>query len=726
MPTEVKTSAKYAELGDLSTFSISTSAIPTDAADSSGSVPTISGTFVDGKDVEYLIGEDFSIEAPAWGKYDGEIVNVGKTYGSAKSAIDVHNIMARLNTEHRLYPMADYNGTESSFLPAFTLEYWTQQCGIFYSKVPGKPLFFQSQWGHFGAWAKDITRPLKTTLTASGSELYQSDVVGDRVMNNIPRNALATLTLPDKTKLTDMGTKLPVLVSATGKTVFGTTFRLGGTGRRGHVTWLMADPMGVKRSIRITADSAVGFTLSTSENGTTYTSRGTIAATADYIYTVYVGVSQTSTATELTFTIFNEDDSLLGTRTATMTGSGIRDSLALTHVLYGGDDVGTGTKLLYADVFISQMDAMPTACLVPQKHVSTGVKTSSHMVGFSGNVWEHMKQFCAIYHFDVNYRDGKLTIEPRQRDIKVGTSLSTLSTSVQNRETARNVEVVNQRQTGTGTSNPKLMWSADTVYQVAVGEVQEFKVQTKHSIMSVMQPVCVSGITPYPYVSGTGQYVVTGSDGYIVSPSFWNDQGGSVTCDITEVEGEILVRIKGPDFDSTRAPYRISEGDAGRPALHITGTGVKSDPITLKVPTGNSKAAKDVGVTIDNPFVGNTKVAYDVACRAAQTFATPEVSVSFMEPVGYDEESALGKIPAGQLMKKDGNIFRIKDASQTHSQVSGNASQHNTIYQLKRSFQPVPVGEIGIAVMPPISEVNEYYDGKPIGKVNIKPLKEVK
>lgn len=727
MPTVVKSPTPYAELGTLSTYTVTTAAMPVDVADSSGSVPSISTTFVDGKDTEYLIGEDFSLEAPALGKYDGEIVNVGSPSGSNRYSLDVHNIMARLNTDHRLYPMADYATVESSYLPVFTLEYWTQQCGIFYSKVPGTPLFFQSQWGHFGAWARDITRPLKSILTTTSSEFFQADIIENRLMNNIPRASAATLTFPGKNTLSDLGGYLPVLIPSTGKMVFGGTFGLYGTSRRGHVTWRMVDPKGAKRYIRVTADTAVGFTLYTSENGTSYTSRGNIPAPVGSIYSFYVGVSQTGTATQFEFSVLNSDSTLRGSLSPTVTGSGIRDSLSLTQVIYAGDDVGSGSKLLYADIFISQMATLPTTRLTPQKAITVGTKTSTHMVGFSGNVWEHMKQYCALYHLDVNYRGGKLTFEPRQRDIKVGSSFSVLNTTIQNRETARNVEVTNRQNKPTG-STPQVMWSADSVYQVAVGEVQEFLVQTEHSIMGLSQPVCVSGINPFPYVSGSGQYVVTGSDGYIVSPTFWADQGGSITCDITENEGEIKVRIKGPDKDSPRAPYRISEGDAGRPALYITGTGVKSDPKVLKVPTGNSKAAKDVGVTIDSPFIGNAKQAYDVACRAAKAFATPEVTVTFTEPVGYDEPSALGSVPTGQLVKKGGNVFRIKDANQSPSSVSGSASQHNTIYQLKRSYPAIqpPEGMSGPAVQPKISDMNAYNAGKPIGKVNLKPLKEVK
>lgn len=719
MPTEVKTSAKYAALGDLSTYTVTTAALPVDTADSSGAVPTVSATFVDGKDVEYLIGEDFALEAPALGKYDGEIVNVAKSAGTNRYSLDVHNIMARLNTEHRLYPMAEYTGADSTFLPVFTLEYWTQQCGIFYSKVPGTPLFFQSQWGHFGAWARDITRSLKTTLmNTGGTDGYQSDWREGRLMNNMPRKSEAILSFPGTNNLSDLGSYLPVLIPTNKKMVFGGTFGLFGTDRVGHVTWRMQDAAGVKKYIRVFANTAGSLTLHTSNDGTAWVSRGTLTIPTATVVSFYVAVSQTATATIFSFSAYGDTGSF-GTHTTTVTGSGIRDSLALTEIAYVGEDSGSGEKLVYADIFIAEMDAAPTARLVTQKSITTGYKMSTHMVGFSGNVWEHIKQYCSIYHLDMNYRDGKLTIEPRRKDLAPSASLSTLATTIANRETARNVEVINYQHKPTGLV-PKVLWSADQVYQVAVGEVQEFTVQTDHSIIGVSQPVCVAGINPYPYKEGAGQYVVTGSDGYIVSPQFWKDQGGSITCDITENEGEIKIKIKGPDFDSSRAPYRISEGDAGRPALYITGTGLTSDPVTLKIPTGNSKAAKDVGTKIDSPFLGTALSAYNAAARAANSFATADVSVTFTEPLTYDEESKLGEVPAGQLVKKGGNVYRVASVTQAPSSLAGNAIQHNTIYQLKRSFK-TPTG-----TPQTIAEMNAYYAGKPIGKVNLKPIKEVK
>lgn len=715
MPTVAKSSTSHAKLGDIASYSISTSAIPIDTGDSAGSIPTINATFTDGEDVEYLIGENFSLSNPSIGEYDGRIVSVGQSARSNQYSLDVHNIMTRLNTEHRLYPLADFQGIQSGWLPCYALEYWTQQCGIFQNDVPGDVLFYQSQFGHYGAWAKDITRPLKSALSGPGP--FTANDYLDGVANVFPRNSEALISFPGKSKISDMGSYLPVLIPTDGSVmVFSGSALLGGTDRQGDIIWKMLDPANKVRQLKVSCHSSNGFTLSTSLDGITFTTLSTIPAPAGGTYTFFVGLSRSGTTTTFTFKVLDRitSEPVGGTSVIASGGSYFYGSLALTHVSYKSPDTGSGSNLLYADVFISHMDSMPTVAPQTQKALTPGIKTTSFLIGFSGNVWEHIKQYCSIYHLDVNYRNGKLTVEPRQKDIKTGASLSELSTKVTDREQARHVEVINYQHTPTG-SNARVLWQADSVYQVAVGEVQEFTIQTDHSIMETRNPICVSGITPYPYTGSTGQYVVTGSDGYIVSPTFWADQGGSITTDITDNEGEIKIIIKGPDYDSARAPYRISEGDAGRPALYVTGVGVLSDPVTLKVPTGKSRAAKDVGTTIDSPFIGNPKHAYDAAVRAAKAYATPDVSVSVSEPVGYDQTSKLGTIPAGSLVKLQGNILRVNNVNQSHTSLSGEAAQHNTIYQLKRSFS----GQT-------IEDMNTYYASKPIGKVNLKPMKELK
>jgi len=709
MPVTAKTSSKLAKLGDISTFDVSTTAVPVDATDSSGSVPSLSATFADGTDTEYLVGESVTVSSPSIDSFTGTVVSHSKAANSNRYSVNVDSILARLNSELRTYPLADYNGVKSSYIPLYSLEYWTQQCGVFFTKVDGDVLFYQSGYGHFSAFAKDYTRPLRANRvvypggTANGMYLRSG-----RIWTGFGYDFDATVSFPNGRYLS-----IPVpKTSETDRLVFGIDIDLTGSGRTAAVTWQTRNS-GSKPAIRLTVDSESGFRLQSSNDGVSFTTRITSSVPRGQVYSVYTSVKKaSSTTTQFTLTVFDADGGLADSQSVTSTTS-FRENLALTSIRYHGDIGGTGNELVYGNSFISRMKAVPTKKFADGKVLANGPKGAKYMVGFSGNVWEHVKQYCSIYNLDVSYQSGKLAFGPRQRDLTVGASLADLSTTTQNREQARNVEVVNQNHKATGTT-PTVLWKADSVYQVAVGEVQEFTVQTPHSILETSQPVCVTGISPFPYKTGAGQYVVTGSDGYIVSPSFWADQGGSITTDITDVEGEIKVTIKGPDYDSPRAPYRISEGDAGRPALYVTGLGVLADPKTLKVGTGKGKAAKDVGVTFDSPFVSTAEMAYDVAVRAAQTFATPDVTTTIAEPLDYNGVSKLGAYPAGALVKLNGNIMRVVSASQGFSKLSGTANQHNTIYQLKRSFSGMTIGQ-----------QKAFYAGKTIGQVNIKPLKRV-
>jgi hypothetical protein len=717
MPTVAKSTSKISKLGDLSTFGVSTAAIPTDTSDSSGALPTFNVTLANGTDTEYLVGESLSLAGPAIGSYTGDIVSYSKAKKSAQFTLSAESMLSRMNIDLRTYPLSDYNGiTEYPLLPIYTLEYWTQQCGIFYTAVPGNVLFYQSGYGHFGAFGKNIVRPLRSSRypAVSGGSNGITIGVGDRVYTGLGRGFTAAVNFPAPVTGTKADAYLPLMVPAVAsqKLVFGIDVGLTGPGNSGTVTWNMVTPDGKTNPMTLSLSADSGIQLQVMQDGV-LTTILTASVPNRTIYSVYVGLSGSGAGVKFDLKAVSSAGVVVASSSTTVT-TALTGSLSLRKITYYGNLGGAGDEIYVANHFISLMADLPAGTLPTQKSLAVGYKGSAFMVGFSGNAWEHVKQFCSIYHLDVSYQNGKLTIGPRQKDVKVGASLSELTTSVSRREQARNVEVVNQNHKATGPT-PTVMWAADSVYQVAVGETQEFLVQTEHSILETSQPVCVSGISPYPYKSGVGQYVVTGSDGYIVSPTFWRDQGGKITTATTENEGEIKITIKGPDFDSPRAPYRISEGDAGRPALYVTGLGILAAPETLKVGTGNGSAAKDVGVTIDSPFIGNAKLAYDAAARAAKVFSSPEVSISIAEPLLYDEASKLGAYPSGSLVKHEGNTFRVKSANQTPSVLTGDTEQHNTLYQVNRSF--------GAGAT--IAQQNAFYAGKTIGQVNIKPLKKV-
>lgn len=713
MPTVAKTSSTLAKLGDLSTYSVTTSATPVDTADSSGVVPNVSATFVDGTNPEFLVGESFSLNSPVVGNYAGEIIEVGTGSNSSRYSLSSETLLSRLTADRRLYPSQTYAATE--YIPLAALEYWSQQCGIFYDALEGDVLFYQSKYLHSFAYIKGMTRPIRSTVPAGALDPISAAIIGDRLITSFGRGTVSPTPIisPDK---------LSLLVPAigAGKTlVFTAGIHNLGTGRQSSITWNMETPTQGKHFLNLVIDNAAGVTLQARAGGAAYTNLGTVAGAVNGEFRVNIGVSEaTATTTTFQLNVLSPSGTLVGSTTATV-ASGIRSALSVASIDYGSASTGSGTQQYHYGVGISVMNAMPVSFPAATKSLTPNTKTAEYYSGFSGNVWEHIKAYCSIYHLDVSFVSGRMTVSPRNKTITNLSGGAGAQKKISKREQAKYVEVVvldSKSSAVNGFSTPILMWAADSVYQVNVGETQEFLVQTDHSILTLSQPVAVSGIDPFPYKSGAGQYVVTGSDGYIVSPTFWRDQGGSVTVDSTENEGEIKVTIKGPQYDSARAPYRISEGDAGRPALYITGEGVVNTPKTIRVATGSPNAAKEVGVKVESPFINTRLIAYDIAARAARKFSGPEITGSINEALHYDTPSSLGAYPSGGLVKQDRNVMRVVSTTQNPSAVSLTTGQHNTIQHVKDSF--------GAGAT--INDVKANYAGRPISKTNLGPLKEVK
>ena len=280
------------------------------------------------------------------------------------------------------------------------------------------------------------------------------------------------------------------------------------------------------------------------------------------------------------------------------------------------------------------------------------------------------------------------------------------------REKYKQVAVVNKRSKAVDTDDA-VLWRADSVFQLNTREVFETTVQTPHSILNVLNPVPVPEILPFPYKEGKGQYVVTGADGYIIAPQWWEDNGGKVEVALTGKEGEISIKITAPAIDSVRAPYRISEGAGDRPALYISGSGILNDPQEVHVGTGAKNAREGFDSVFESPFVAGVRETYETAMAMAARYSASAADVSFELPNGFNTPTGFGQYPAGSVFTDNERNYFIKDASQTHSRVSGNAVPHTTIGAYVASYPPGST----------IADEKARHAGRTIKQFNIKPLR---
>jgi hypothetical protein len=320
---------------------------------------------------------------------------------------------------------------------------------------------------------------------------------------------------------------------------------------------------------------------------------------------------------------------------------------------------------------------------------------AANFIGWNGNLWEHIKMFCAAIsasetdnvgieaYIDLDtlvFRKAKTSnAEFKQQD------LSSQSISINSFEAAQNFEIFNyntsykvdsvvQSLSVNKDNLPSVAKNATLgdAIQVDAGETVKVRATIDASLETVNQPTAVNSILPLPYTGGSGQYVVAGNDGILLQSSQWVSEGGKVEVALTENPNEIEITVIAPaktslthaaDANLGFAPYRIgievADGEE-YPALYITGTGVFYDKVSHIISTGADIAfVNDASApSIDNPFITTASALYTRGAAAAQAICGPGVTLN--EDVSTIE--AFGQTP-GKLRTVESNKFRINSVS---------------------------------------------------------------
>lgn len=689
-------------LGKLVSFNVSTSAVPLNPAEGSGATPSVNIGYVKGIDPEYAIGETNVLSHGAVGTYDGEIVRLSLPEGSDVASVSQDTLLTLLNTDLHLFPFID--AAPSTWTAARAIEYWSQQCAVFYDKVPGDCIAYASGYGHTASYGASNTARFYEKLTGGTTS---TTVLNNRSVKNLGSAVTGTTAFHE---LEDGS--VAVSVPKNRKLVASIGLGLRGTGRTTTVSWNMLDAKDVPHTVSISATSAG---LITASLGGVPVSSTSVSPNADYRITFSIEkLSSTAVVGKLTV----HTDDLAGTGTLEYASNATVASYALPAVMYLSSIThvsagGSGAEMLRWGTYLTVAESHPLELPIVQKVLGQTGKNFGFVSGFEGNVWALLNEFCAIARLDVSFLDGQLQVTPRNTTFSapVG-NFSRFSRDAERREKYKQVAVVN-KQSVANTTGTAVLWRADSVFQVAAREIFETTVQTGHSILSVVNPVAVDGILPFPYTVGAGQYVVTGADGYIIAPAWWNDNGGLVEVSLTGKEGEIAIKITAPALDTVRAPYRISEGEADRPALYVSGSGILNDSKEVHVGTGAKNAREGFDNVFESPFIAGVMETYDTAAQMAAQYSSSVADVTFEIPNDFYTPSRFGQYPAGTRFTDGKRNYRIMSASQTHSKVSGNAVPHTTIGDYVASYPPGAT----------IADEKARHTGATIKQFNIKPLR---
>lgn len=317
-----------------------------------------------------------------------------------------------------------------------------------------------------------------------------------------------------------------------------------------------------------------------------------------------------------------------------------------------------------------------------------------NFIGWSGNLWEHIKMLCAavsadttndvgieayVSGNDLHFREAKTSV------VDYGNAVSDYSVSINSFEAAKQVEVFNyntqykvngivqEQDRDTYLYDINANVSITDNMQVDAGATLTKRFKINASLESIKQPDCVSAIIPLPYAGSQGQYVVVGSDDLPISPEQWTAQGGGLVVSLTDEHDEIEISITAPPSltmptadsptEVTPAPYKIgveSSGADDYPALYIVGTGVFFNKTSKKYLTGASDiyTAQTSAPSIDNPFITNTFSQTSRGIAAAQVICGPSVTVSQT----ITGNGTFGDMP-GKVQVIDSNRYRTVSVS---------------------------------------------------------------
>lgn len=358
---------------------------------------------------------------------------------------------------------------------------------------------------------------------------------------------------------------------------------------------------------------------------------------------------------------------------------------------------------------------------IPSSMVYVDPRIAARIISFPGfkkiNLWDAVKQMCAAYGY-IAYSTGSSVgfSLPGEIELKIVEPSTTVQT-IARMERARTVVVKNYN---SKTALNQIIFKATDVYEVKAGETLETTATIEGSIQSVNNP------TAYAQMNLTegnfGQYVVTGSDGYIIAPQLWRDYGGKITAAVGTEYNEIKLSITGANLPD-RSPFRVSEGGEDRPSLWFSGQAIVHEPVDMTFYTGDDTVSLvEQPPVVDSPFIATELQARDRGVFTAGVLGGPEITLTITgmpqfrlirhNPDGTDTELPVSfGYFAGALLRYGDAIYRVLTVTYTPRAVDIVLAEHTTI----ADFNAVWAGKT-------IADFDAVVAGMTVGQFLIRPL----
>ena len=203
------------------------------------------------------------------------------------------------------------------------------------------------------------------------------------------------------------------------------------------------------------------------------------------------------------------------------------------------------------------------------------------------------------------------------------------------------------------------------------------------------------------YDARWGYYYVSAADNLPVKAAQWLAFGGKVTVAINEDDpSQIDVTITGPytEIPGVAGPYRLaaSDGQVDHAFFTVTGTGVRTTPSVLTMPTGVNEinVTRDDGGTTDNFAINTIDQAYDIGFALADQQGAASMGMSFTLPI--QRISGFGVTP-GATFRYQGIGWRIRQCTINNSTVQVTAERFTRVDEVLGFYTGMTVDQVAAA-----------------------------
>lgn len=276
-------------------------------------------------------------------------------------------------------------------------------------------------------------------------------------------------------------------------------------------------------------------------------------------------------------------------------------------------------------------------CGITEKYIVEESVRSIPVVlpGWSGEVWLQVnKKLAPAMGVEISLVSDLIVMRPLRGRLAENHRISKLSHTISDTGLAQSVEgyVYNSHwetdqvvYPTNGVRDPEAQ-----ILQVDAGERVEIDLPIEASLISVQQPRVVRDVGPED--AGASVYTVSGNDGLPITPSQWEDFGGSVSVEINEDTRSLKLIIVGARQEQY-APFRLAAASGPSDfynSLQIVGTGVFFDKELVTIKTGLTvdQAATEVGATVDNEFFDTQAKLLDALVWTATRYTGPRETLT--------------------------------------------------------------------------------------------------